>query len=65
MTEISWIKCDTCPAQAKYLARSTNGELAFCIHHKNKNSEALDKWAYEVVELNKKEDVPKLTEKAV
>ncbi len=47
-----WIKCDSCPAQAKYLARSTGGELAFCSHHKNKNSETLDKWAFEMIELN-------------
>ena len=44
MTE--WIKCDTCSAQAKFLARSTNGELTFCGHHYNEKLEALDKWAY-------------------
>lgn len=64
MTEVSWIKCDQCPAQAKWLARGTSGELAFCAHHRNKNSETLDKWAFEMVELNKIEVVPKL-EKAV
>jgi hypothetical protein len=31
------------------------GELYFCGHHYNKNKEALDKQAYEVVELDKKE----------
>ena len=55
-----WIKCDSCPAQAKYLARSTSGELAFCSHHKNKNSETLDKWAFEMIELNKTKEVPQL-----
>lgn len=64
MTEVSWIKCDQCPAQAKWLARGTSGELAFCAHHRNKNSETLDKWAFEMVELNKIEVVTKL-EKAV
>ena len=60
MTELPWIKCDICPAQAKWLARGTSGELAFCAHHRTKNSETLDKWAFEMVELNKKEVVPQL-----
>ncbi len=55
-----WIKCDQCSAQAKWLARSTSGELAFCGHHRNKNSETLDKWAYEMIELDKTEEVPQL-----
>lgn len=55
-----WIKCDSCSAQALYLVRSTSGELAFCGHHLNKNKEALDKWAYEIIECNKKEEVPQL-----
>jgi hypothetical protein len=55
-----WIKCDSCSAQAKWLARGTAGELAFCNHHKNSNSEALDKWAYEMIELNKTEETPQL-----
>jgi hypothetical protein len=59
-----WIKCDQCSAQAQWLARSTSGELAFCGHHRNKNSETLDKWAYEMIELNKKEEAPQLTEMA-
>ncbi len=62
MTE--WIKCDICSAQAKFLARSTNGELTFCGHHYNEKSEALDKWAYEVIELDKKEESPQLLETA-
>ena len=53
-----WIKCDSCSAQALWLARGTSGELYFCGHHRNKNSEALDKWAYEIIELNKVEEVP-------
>lgn len=59
-----WIKCDQCSAQAKWLARGTSGELAFCGHHKNNNSETLDKWAYEMIELNKVEEI-QLTEEAV
>jgi hypothetical protein len=55
-----WIKCDSCAAQAKWLARSTSGELAFCGHHKNKNSKALDSWAFEMIELNKTEEAPQL-----
>lgn len=59
MTE--WIGCDTCgSAQAMYLVKLLSGELAFCGHHYNKNKEALDKQAYEVVELNKTEEVPLL-----
>ena len=60
-----WIKCDQCSAQAKWLARGTSGELAFCGHHKNNNLEALDKWAYEMIELDKVEESIQLTEKAV
>ena len=59
-----WTKCDACPAQAKYLARGTSGELAFCAHHKNKNSETLDKWAFEMIELNKIEKAAPKLEKA-
>jgi len=64
MTDIPWIKCDACPAQAKHLARGTNGELAFCGHHYNKISGSIDKWAYEVIELDKKEEVAPTLEKA-
>jgi hypothetical protein len=60
MTEYQWIKCDSCSAQSLFVARSTNGELYFCNHHKNKFSKGLDKWAYEIIELNKKEEVPQL-----
>lgn len=58
-----WIGCDQCAtAQALYLVRLVEGELAFCGHHYAKNKEALDKVAFEIVELNKKEEVPQ-TEK--
>ena len=71
MTE-SWIKCDSCPAQAKWLIRFVNksdvdtvggltsNELSFCNHHFVKNKQALDKVTLEIVELNKKEEVPQL-----
>ena len=65
MTELPWIKCDQCSAQAKWLARGTSGELAFCGHHRTKNSETLDKWAFEMIELNKTEETPKLEKAAI
>jgi len=44
-----------------YLIKLVDGELFFCHHHYNKNKEALDKVAYEVIDLNKiEEDVPQL-----
>jgi hypothetical protein len=57
-----WIGCDQCSnAQAMYLIKLMDGELAFCGHHFNKNKEALDKVSYEVIELNKEEsEVPQL-----
>jgi hypothetical protein len=65
MEPTPWISCDICPAQAMWLARSTSGELSFCGHHYANNSVALEKWAYEMVELNKKEAIPQLIETAV
>lgn len=63
MTE--WVGCDKCNmAQAMYLIKLVNGELYFCGHHLNKYKEELDKVAYEIVELNKVEEVPQLTEMA-
>jgi len=53
-----WIKCDSCSAQALYLTKGTSGELYFCGHHRNKYSETLDSWAFEIVELNRKEETP-------
>jgi hypothetical protein len=60
-----WIKCDSCSAQSLFLARSPSGELYFCGHHRNKYSEALDKWAYEIIEYNKIEETPKLEKEEV
>jgi hypothetical protein len=47
------------------LARSPSGELYFCGHHRNKYSEALDKWAYEIIEYNKTEETPQLEKEEV
>ena len=56
-----WIGCDQCAtAQAIYLIKLLDGELTFCGHHYNKNKEALDKKAFEVIQLNKVEEVPQL-----
>jgi hypothetical protein len=58
-----WIACDKCnTAQAMWLIKLVEGELYFCGHHKNKFEEALDKVAYEMIELNKTEEVPILEE---
>ena len=47
-----WIGCDQCgSAQAMYLIKLVEGELAFCGHHYNEFKDALDKWSYEIVEL--------------
>jgi hypothetical protein len=47
------ISCDRCgiSAEAKYVVKLIEGELAFCGHHYNKYKEGLDKIAFEVVEL--------------
>lgn len=61
-----WIGCDQCgSAQAMYLVKLMDGELAFCGHHLNKNKEALDKVAYEIIQLNKTEDAPQLEKEEV
>jgi len=54
--------CDQCSvAQAMYLIKLLDGELAFCGHHYNMHKEALDKKAYEIIQLNKvEEDIPQL-----
>lgn len=59
-----WIACDKCgnSAQALYLIKLVDGELAFCGHHYNKYKEALDKVAFEIIQLNKTEEVPQLEE---
>jgi hypothetical protein len=61
-----WIGCDQCgSAQALYLVKLMDGELAFCGHHYNKNKEALDKQAYETIELDRKEMVPQIEKEEV
>jgi hypothetical protein len=60
-----WIKCDSCSAQALYLTKGTSGELYFCGHHRNKYSKTLDSWAFEIVNLDMKEEVPQLTEERI
>jgi hypothetical protein len=59
-----WIACDKCgeSAQARWLIKLVEGELYFCGHHKNKFEAALDKVAYEMIELNKTEEVQLLEE---
>ena len=60
-----WLGCDQCgSAQAMYLIKLLDGELSFCAHHYNKHKEALDKKAYEVIELNKTEEAVPILEKA-
>jgi hypothetical protein len=56
------ITCDKCgPAvSAQYLVKLISGELGFCGHHFRKYSEALDSVSYEVIELNKTEEVLEL-----
>jgi len=56
-----FIPCDACgAADAMYLINLVDGQLYFCGHHYNANKEALDKVAFETIELNKTEDVPQL-----
>ena len=60
-----WIACDKCQtAQAMWQIKMVDGELYFCGHHKNKLSEALDKVAYEMIELNKVEEQVPILETA-
>ena len=57
--------CDACSvARASHLIKLLDGELAFCGHHYNKYKEALDKKAYEVIELNKTEEAVPILEKS-
>ena len=56
MRDREFIPCDACgSADAMYLVKLVDGELAFCGHHYNKNKAGLDKVAYEVIELDKTE----------
>jgi hypothetical protein len=62
----SWIACDKCGvAKAKYLVKLVSGELYFCSHHLSKFKADLDKLAYEIIELDKKEEVPQLIEERI
>ena len=57
--------CDACSvARASYIIKLLDGELSFCVHHYNKHKGALDKKAYEVIELNKIEEAAPILEKA-
>ena len=51
--------CDRCgPAvSAQYIIKLLDGQLSFCGHHYRKNREALDKMAFEVVELSVQEEL--------
>ena len=57
-------RCDRCNAEALVKVTGISGDLLFCGHHYNKNSEAIDKWSYEVIELDKKEEAAPILEKA-
>jgi hypothetical protein len=51
------LNCDKCvTAKAMYQAKGLAGDLFFCGHHYNEFKEGLDKWSYEVVELDKIEE---------
>lgn len=66
MTLNEWVGCDQCgSAQALYLIKLMDGELYFCGHHFNKNKAGLDKVAYEIIELDRKEEVPQLIEERI
>ena len=53
-----WIGCDQCSsAQALYLVKLMDGELAFCGHHYNEYKDKLESVSYETVELGKTEEV--------
>ena len=43
-------RCDRCGSQAFVLVKGISGELMFCGHHYTKNQEALEKYAYEIVD---------------
>jgi hypothetical protein len=62
-----WIACDKCgqSAQAQWLIKLVDGELYFCGHHKNKFFDALDKVAFEMIELNKTEEATPIEEEVM
>lgn len=43
-------RCDACQAQAFVLVKGVTGELLFCGHHYNKHFEALQAFAYEILD---------------
>ena len=43
-------RCDSCGAQAFVLVKGMSGELYFCGHHFAKHEDALNKFAYEIVD---------------
>lgn len=43
-------RCDRCDAQAFVLVKGMSGELYFCGHHYTQHEDALNKFAYEVVD---------------
>ena len=53
-------RCDRCNAEALVKVNGIAGDLYFCGHHYNKNKEGLDKVSFEMIELNKTEEVPQL-----
>ena len=61
---MSWIACDKCgdSAQAKWIIKLVEGELYFCGHHKNKYEAGLAKVSYEMIGLDKVEEVLLLEE---
>ena len=57
MRDRQYIPCDSCgSADSMYLVKLVDGELSFCGHHYNKNRDALDKVAFEVIELDTVEE---------
>ena len=43
-------RCDRCGSQAFVLVKGIAGELMFCGHHYTKNQDALEKYAYEIID---------------
>jgi len=43
-------RCDRCGSQAFVLVKGITGELMFCGHHYTKNQNALENYAYEVID---------------
>ena len=43
-------RCDRCDAQAFILAKGVSGELYFCGHHYNKHEDAINKFAFEIID---------------